>query len=444
MKPDAQTEGIIKVSMCMIVKDCEADLKRCLDSFLPIIHEPWCELIIVDTGSTDRTIEVAREYADLVLERRFEPWSFSAARNYGIARAVGKRILIVDSDHELTQKSLYLLEDALLNPAQEKYKTMFLKIYNYYSMETGEYAEVVQPLIFDNNPDYRYNEAFAEQDIEPVIDTDALEDFVTPMPEQEGQKKMQMTAGEPIYTYAIHNRPKSDPPYYFLTGVILNHYGYLFEKADLFLDKKERSLPMLEAEHEKNPDDLHILTHLIKTYYACNDYPKVQECGERWMVLMREVDFHEGWYAYLEVFVNILGAYCQTGDGESAERVLAESLKYTDKLISLYLILGQFYMSKQEFQRARELFEEAYLISRQEQNPYEQLCSTNTSAIMPEILNYLALMEFTDGNFDKAGKYQNEGIRTNENRLPLRWDIWNERDATKRLIQNDTRKKQVG
>jgi glycosyltransferase involved in cell wall biosynthesis len=388
----------IKLSVCMIVKDCESDLKRCLDSILPITHEKWCELIIVDTGSTDRTVEVAREYTDKVFIKKFIPWNFSKARNWGIKKAVGKRIFVIDSDHELTQKSLYILEDAVLNPKYDVYKTLFLKIHNYYSTKTGEYAELMQSLIFENEH-------------------------------------------RDIYKFAVHNRPQCNPPYLFLDQVVLNHYGYLFQKADLFLEKKERSLPMLQAELEKNPDDLHILTHIIKTYYACGDHEQVVELGERWMKLMREVDFHEGWFAYLEVFTNVLASYCALKDGKSAERVMKESLRYTNKLISLYLILGQYYLTVKKIERARELFEEAILLSKQGGDPYEQLCSTNTSVILPEIYNYLSNIEFAYGNYEKAGKYMNEGIRLNNNRLPLRWDIWNEPLCKKQLVDNGFKRK---
>jgi glycosyltransferase involved in cell wall biosynthesis len=384
----------------MIVKDEEANLKRCLDSFLPIIHEKWCELIIVDTGSMDRTLEVAREYTDKVFEKTFVPWNFSDARNYGIEKAVGERIMIVDADEELSQKTLYILEDGILNPKYKNCNTLFVKLHNFYTLRTNEYAEVVQARIFTNT-------------------------------------------GQPIYQFSIHNKPRVDGPYYFLDNVIFNHYGYVFQKQDLFLQKKERSLPMLEAEYEKNHDDLHILTHIIKTYYACGNHQKVIELGSHWMKLMRKVNFHEGWYAYLEVFVNVLSSYCALKDMKGAEKTMKESQRYSKRLIAMYLIMGQFCLENKKKRKARELFEEAYMLHKQgSTNPYEKLCSTNTNVIIPEILNYLSLMCFEEKDYDKAGRYQNEGIRLNENRLPLRWDLWNDRLCSQNLkIKRNIRKR---
>ena len=53
---------MISISLCMIVKNEEKLLKRCLDSYRPICDE----IVIVDTGSTDRTKEIAAGYTDLI------------------------------------------------------------------------------------------------------------------------------------------------------------------------------------------------------------------------------------------------------------------------------------------------------------------------------------------------------------------------------------------
>src|SRR3972149_5087784 len=102
------------LSICMIVKNEEVNLERCLDSFLPIIYwkndetlERLIELIVVDTGSTDRTVNVAKKHTDKIFIQEFIPWDFSAARNFGIKKAKGKKILIVDADEELPQQWVY-------------------------------------------------------------------------------------------------------------------------------------------------------------------------------------------------------------------------------------------------------------------------------------------------------------------------------------------------
>ncbi|TVX96100.1 tetratricopeptide repeat-containing glycosyltransferase family 2 protein [Cohnella terricola] len=86
------------ISLCMIVRDEEKLLSRCLESVQSLVDE----IIIVDTGSVDRTKEIALRYTDRVYD--FE-WTndFSAARNESIRYATGKWILVLDAD-EYVQK----------------------------------------------------------------------------------------------------------------------------------------------------------------------------------------------------------------------------------------------------------------------------------------------------------------------------------------------------
>lgn len=84
------------LSLCMIVKDEEKCLGRCLES----VKYKVDEIILVDTGSTDNTIKIAERYGAEIF---YFPWngSFSDARNYSIRQAQGDWILILDADDEL-------------------------------------------------------------------------------------------------------------------------------------------------------------------------------------------------------------------------------------------------------------------------------------------------------------------------------------------------------
>lgn len=68
--------NFMTLGICMIVKDEEDVLARCLDS----IQETYDELIVVDTGSTDKTVEIAKTYTDKVYTFEWV-YDFSAARN---------------------------------------------------------------------------------------------------------------------------------------------------------------------------------------------------------------------------------------------------------------------------------------------------------------------------------------------------------------------------
>ena len=83
---------MVTISVCMIVKNEENVLSRCLDSLSGL----WDELIIVDTGSTDETKEIAKKYTDKVYDFTWTG-NFSDARNYSFSKAKGDYIYCADA-----------------------------------------------------------------------------------------------------------------------------------------------------------------------------------------------------------------------------------------------------------------------------------------------------------------------------------------------------------
>lgn len=95
---------MITVSVCMIVKNEEKNLRRCLDCLKDFADE----IIIADTGSIDRTKEIARKYTDKIYD--FE-WidDFAAARNFVFSKATMDYIYSADADEMLDKANIYKL-----------------------------------------------------------------------------------------------------------------------------------------------------------------------------------------------------------------------------------------------------------------------------------------------------------------------------------------------
>jgi glycosyltransferase involved in cell wall biosynthesis len=136
------------LSLCMIVKNEERNLARCLDSVRGVAGE----FIILDTGSTDRTPSIAASYGAEVVPFDFTIVDFAAARNHAIARARGEWILMLDADETLNPGSGPKIERLIALGENAGY---FLERYNHSSDSGSHFTDYVVRL-FPNRPNHRY------------------------------------------------------------------------------------------------------------------------------------------------------------------------------------------------------------------------------------------------------------------------------------------------
>lgn len=207
---DAQTPRRQTLSLCMIMKDEEEHLARCLESVKGVADE----IVIVDTGSTDTSVAIAERYGARVIH---EPWQddFAHHRNTGLDAATGDWILVMDADEELVNGAdlLPLLDD----PAMDGYS---LREVNYVGPQAGLDSVVNAAFrVFRNKPHHRYAGALHEQIYAAVDEAGERSAFV---------------------------------------GVELLHYGYL-DGATESKRKKERNMRLALQEVRRKPDDAFVL-----------------------------------------------------------------------------------------------------------------------------------------------------------------------------------------
>ena len=174
---------MITISLCMIVKNEEKVLARCLDSLKGLMDE----IIIVDTGSTDRTKEIAAGYTDKIYD--FE-WvdDFSAARNFSFSKATSEYIYSADADEVLSPENyerFAALKQTLLPEieiVQMKYgnQLQFGTVYNF--------DEEYRPKLFKRKRDFVWEEAIHETvRLAPIVfDSDIV---ITHMPHESHAKR---------------------------------------------------------------------------------------------------------------------------------------------------------------------------------------------------------------------------------------------------------------
>ncbi len=156
---------MITVSLCMIVKNEERILARCLNSIADLVDE----VIIVDTGSTDDTKRIAAEYTDRIYDFIWTG-DFAEARNYAFSKAGMEYIYSADADEVLdeTNRAAFLrLKETLLPEIDivQMYYTNQLShgtVYNY--------DKELRPKLFKRLRTFRWQGAVHEQvGLEPVI-----------------------------------------------------------------------------------------------------------------------------------------------------------------------------------------------------------------------------------------------------------------------------------
>lgn len=148
----------VGISLCMIVKNEENKLSAAIDSVAKIVDE----IIIVDTGSTDQTIAIAKKYADLLIE---VPWeeNFSLPRNLAIDEATQTWILILDADEIISAEDLTGIPK-FLETVDSNIDGLFMKIVNQKNFFLSNEEELFPALrLFRNKPTHRFTGKIHEQ-----------------------------------------------------------------------------------------------------------------------------------------------------------------------------------------------------------------------------------------------------------------------------------------
>lgn len=145
------------ISLCMIVKNEEKVIDRCLSSIVNLIDE----IIVVDTGSTDNTKELVSKYTSKIYD--FE-WvdDFSAARNYAASKASGEWILVLDADEYVDEENFKKFINELKDDGGV-YNAYTAKIINFAGNFGEHLLQNYHDRIYKNNGEISYHRKIHEQ-----------------------------------------------------------------------------------------------------------------------------------------------------------------------------------------------------------------------------------------------------------------------------------------
>lgn len=209
------------LSVCLIVKNEEQDLERCLDSLRPLTPE----IVVVDTGSTDRTPEIALECGARVIRHAWDH-DFSAARNVGIDAATGDWILILDADETVPAAAAVLLPGLLAQADAELPPIDGYLMLCHNLMPPGSpvaFTEHPTLRLFRNRPAYRFRQAVHEQILPALYDHGA-----------------RVAA----------------------TEARILHFGYMRSTVQGQMERDERDRALLQAALDAEPDNVDLLFQL--------------------------------------------------------------------------------------------------------------------------------------------------------------------------------------
>ncbi len=220
-------ENKATISACMIVKNEEEMLPDCLESIRNWVDE----IIIVDTGSTDKTVEIAESYGAKIYHQEWTK-NFSFHRNHSISKATSDWIFIIDADEEFVLDDLGKLKQAA---AQTDYHLISFNVFNS-NKETGQNSSFLHSVrMFKRESEYRY---------------DGI----------------------------VHNQLMFDPTEKILRlGISIRHYGYDLSQEKMKA-KIDRSRELLEQQLIDDPNNCFVRYNYVQLLRSQDSHPDKNTC----------------------------------------------------------------------------------------------------------------------------------------------------------------------
>ncbi len=304
------SRGRPTLSACMIVKNEEKFLPQCLQS----IKDAVDEIVIVDTGSTDKTVEIAQSFGARVY---YHPWknSFSEARNHSLNYATRDWILQIDADEALEQADISLLHKLI---TVDSYNAIFVAIYS--DLPGGRSK-------------HYYTRVFRR--------------------------------GKAHFEGIVHNQLIFEGKA-FQSEIRFYHYGYNLSESEM-RRKYKRTGDLLRQQLAENPNNIFVIANLIRNYRNEYNFEKVIELGEKGLnISLSQTDFNSQSQRQ-RIYLDLAYALLNTDQIDRAEEICKEAIKENPDSLDILFVLGEILLKKEAFADALQYFKK-YLIAKDKEN----------------------------------------------------------------------------
>lgn len=271
----------MKLSVAMIVKNEEENIERCLKSICDIVDE----IVIVDTGSKDSTVSIARKYTNHIYSHEWDD-NFSEARNYALEKCTGDWILSLDADEYIYEGSKKNLIDFAIKNEDSIGKIEILSK-------------------FKDGDEESYSRVYISRFFKKGI----------------------------LFNGSIHEQLNSDNKRINM-NIKVKHSGY-YET-----NKAHRNIKMLKNEYKKNCKNSYISYQIAKALFSEKKYKDAQEYFKQSYIY---VDFKSGYYKDLIVcYINNCSNLSCFSDGVE---IINKSYGYLKESSDYNFCIGVFYMN---------------------------------------------------------------------------------------------------
>lgn len=353
-----------RVSQCMIVKNEEKNIERALSWGKDIM---W-EQIVVDTGSTDRTVELAEALGAKVYHF---PWidDFSAAKNYAIDQAKGDWIVFLDADEYMDAEDTKELGGLLWDI--ERGNAPYLVIYMDYVAQAkdGTLTRIGNNMrVFRNRPDLRY--------------VGRIHEYV----EKRGQEW------------------EADDMLNGCKEMTIYHTGGT-EEAFLETGKRERNIRLLKKELEERPDDVYMLKYLGNAYVSMGEDRLALEAYEK-AANVYVAENHEPVRQNEHIsglFSSLLEQLCKQGaETERILEVYGQAVRAVTGESDFDYLVGMHLLGEEKWEQAADHLERALALYKEYGNLF---WGDYLSRNLPSTKEYLTIACFNADRLEKCAEH---------------------------------------